>query len=305
MPGLITIFTDILNYLVHFTGDSMCVILLGMTGVGKSATGNSIVNVDPHFSGQRPFQSVSNAKSVTGQSVATTGNVLGQTITIVDTPGFKDTNLTIDEICKEILAGLLLVAPGPHIILICVKISSRMTPEVTDALEDIRSVLGNKFEAYTIIVFTGRDSLEFDEIPMKKFLDDMEPNYKKLLQRCGNRYVAFNNYLIQTDPSKNNEQVATLMQEMQQLMSNLNGERYSDKYFTVPRLERVKNLRDAHKGTLVPDVLSNQISSLSAENLNVLLKTEEGKKLVKEVKVEIITALAVQKGFSCNCCVIL
>ncbi len=96
-----------------FTGspdseDEVRIVLLGKTGVGKSATGNTIL-------GRDAFKADLSQELVTKECQRETCGINGRNITVIDTPGLFDTELTNEEIQREISNCISMSLPGPRV----------------------------------------------------------------------------------------------------------------------------------------------------------------------------------------------
>ncbi|KAL7878128.1 hypothetical protein SRHO_G00047710 [Serrasalmus rhombeus] len=126
-------------------------VLLGKTGVGKSAVGNTIL-------GNKVFRSVSRATTVSIHCSAETRVINGQKITVIDTPGLYDTNMSKDFIIRETVKGVRLAAPGPHAFLLVIDVR-HFTQEEKDTVKNFQKAFGDGVHRHMIVLFTRGDDL--------------------------------------------------------------------------------------------------------------------------------------------------
>ncbi|XP_045919870.1 GTPase IMAP family member 7-like isoform X1 [Micropterus dolomieu] len=203
-------------------GSNRRIVLLGKTEVGKSSLANTIF-------GEELFDIDQSLNSETRKCQAETKSVSGRGITLIDTPGFFDTDRSEEELKSEIVSCITKCAPGPHAFLIVLKVE-KVTEQEQAVINKISQYFSEEAFKYATVVFTHGDQLREgwkieDFVCKNKFMND-------LVKKCGGRcHIVDNKYWnkIPKDKYRSNRfQVEELLNTIDKMVMENNGSCYTN-----------------------------------------------------------------------------
>lgn len=275
----------LLKVFSYDTENEIRIVLLGKTGAGKSATGNSIL-------GDKMFESKASASSITSRCTLKPAFRFGYNILIVDTPGIFDTSLPNQSTQEEIRKCIAITSPGPHAFILVLSIM-RFTEEEQKSVEHFVEHFGESVYRYVIVLFTRKDDLDDADTSLQDFIKTSPKNLKIIIERCSGRVIAFNNKLT---GEKNHEQASELINMILKNIEDNGGRFYTNELYedAEKRLkkkekeiiietenEREKELIATQKFYQVQAIeiaLSQKLDKLKEERANGTLSMEQFEK---------------------------
>ncbi|XP_034766821.2 GTPase IMAP family member 7-like [Acipenser ruthenus] len=246
-------------------GNSLRLVLLGKTGVGKSAAGNALL-------AKKEFKSSLSDSSVTKDCARGEGEVAGRRVVVVDTPGLFDTKLSNEEVLSEIAKCIQLSYPGPHAFLLVLKVG-RSTEEEKKTMQIIQEMFGEDALKYMMVLFTHRDCL--DDEQMEDFVNNGPTGFKQLVESCGNRFHAINGKDL-----KDQEQIKELLEKIENMVKKNDVPFYASEFY-----EREKKRKETEA------TLQKEIKDLKKRNEEAMDDLNKKKKEIDDLKKENIKAM--------------
>ncbi|KAF7643096.1 hypothetical protein LDENG_00245160 [Lucifuga dentata] len=198
------------------------IVLLGKTGAGKSSLANTIF-------GETVFNIDHSANSGTSVCQAATRSVNGRSITLIDTPGFFDTDQPEKEQESEIVRCITECAPGPHAFLIVLKVE-KFTEQEKDVIAKVCKLFSEEAVKYAAVVFTHGNQLP-KGVKIEEFVSENK-GLSDLVKKCGGRCHVTDSTLWnnnqQDDYRSNRFQVTELLNTIDRMVMGNNRGCYTN-----------------------------------------------------------------------------
>ncbi|KAG5270903.1 hypothetical protein AALO_G00173600 [Alosa alosa] len=158
------------------------ILLLGHSNAGMSSVGNGLLS-SREFDSENALQAVKKQRWVSGRH-----------ITIVNTPGWgREQRLsdTPELTRQEIILSVSHCDPGPHVLVLVIRVGETFTELNRRAVQDHMDLLGARVWEHTLVVLKCVRGL--DNLPIKQYIEREGKALHWLVEKCGNRCCVLDN----------------------------------------------------------------------------------------------------------------
>jgi len=247
-------------------GRPTTLVLLGRTGNGKSATGNSIL-------GRRAFKSSNSSSAVTATCQLEQIQLKdGRKLNVIDTPGLFDPTVNTDFLSKEIVKCIDLAKDGLHGVLLVLSVKNRFTTEETATLVTLQTLFGEKILNYIVVAFTGGDELEETEQTFEEYLRQSSPALQNLVRQCNDRKVLFDNRTKEATVKE--KQRSELLKQVDIVIAQNGGRPFTNELFREAQ-ERSRKHKDIDSGGYSNEQMQILMEKMEKAHAEQLKKSTE------------------------------
>ncbi|KAI7790586.1 putative GTPase IMAP family member 8-like [Triplophysa rosa] len=183
------------------------IVLMGYKGARKSSSGNIILNRE-EFDLKRTAQCVKRQREVADRH-----------ITVIEAPGWwmsTPVDQSPELLKQEILLSVSLCPPGPHVVLLVIRVDIRFKEDERKVFQGYVDLLSERVWSHTIVLFTHGDFL--GDTSIEQHIESEGEDLQWLVEKCGNRYHVLNN-----NNSSDDTQIKHLLEKIEETVMENNG----------------------------------------------------------------------------------
>lgn len=218
------------------------IMILGVTGAGKSTVCN-------FFLGEEAFAAEMGQISITTKSQAQSGNVSGQKVLFIDTPGFSDAYQSNEERVNDLGVALHFAQNGIHSLGICFDGGSRYDIAAEKAVKKLSSL--GTFWPHAFILYTHAEDMGDTEDERREVVhqwlkeERCAESLKDLFKNVSHRFLTVES---RSDDKKYHEQKCKELLELVNEIYEKNSRiLYTNEMFKMAKQEYDKAVQEKKK----------------------------------------------------------
>ncbi|XP_063077036.1 GTPase IMAP family member 8-like [Engraulis encrasicolus] len=185
----------------------MRILLLGYRNAGRSSSGNTIL-------GKKDFDT----SGRTAECVKREGETAGRHITVVEAPGWCE-DYTIDYTTErdkqEIVLSATLCQPGPHAILLVIRVDTPFNETHRKSVQEHLELLGDRIWNHTIVLFSSGDWL--GDTNTEQHIESGGEALQWITEKCEKRHHVLDNR------KSGGDQVTELLEKIEEMVAEKRG----------------------------------------------------------------------------------
>uniref|UniRef100_A0A3P9NIK2 GTPase IMAP family member 8-like n=1 Tax=Poecilia reticulata TaxID=8081 RepID=A0A3P9NIK2_POERE len=216
------------------------VVLLGLTGSGKSSALQLILN-----RGANLYSLISSSHDQTQPTVSCEKKEIftgGKQFVLVDTPELWDEDGVENmELVKDCLA---LALPGPHVFLLVLQVG-RFTQGESEMLGHVQRIFGREVAEHIIVLFVHFNSNQPKPLRINDYVTRAHPTLQGLVRKCGSRFYELN--VTRSQSALSYSQTRELLSGIDKLVASHGDRAYTVKRFSLQELQERNNVTAERK----------------------------------------------------------
>ncbi|XP_073716885.1 uncharacterized protein [Misgurnus anguillicaudatus] len=220
---------------------STLIVLLGMSGSGKSAAKSMIFGRDE--------RSQTGVCTATQKITKERGRLGGDQVSVLDTPDWFSSGFSMEQI-KQNIQLISMCSSGPYALLPVIPIKSEFTVEEREMVNNMEKTFEEISWERVIILFIITDEQKNQNIDKDNFLQHY-PNYKELVKKCGERF-----HLFSFSQTGNSKQLLELLEKIKKMVGGNNSDVCEkDMNWTTSKTDTANKTKDEREISYIQEPL--------------------------------------------------